>query len=119
MATPADVLRAARKRLARRNGWVQGRLAADAHGDCVYPTHSSASCWCADGAVLASIHDLPVSEMPVVNARGGTPGFYLSTAARALGFETAAMLNDSPSTKKADVLALFDLAIRMAEAPDA
>ena len=109
----ADILRSARDRLSEPAAWVQGFFAKDAHGDWVRATDPGARCWCDDGAIIAEQGAAGAWPNTMV---GGTPSLWLSTAAKALGFPTASLLNDAPHTKHEHVLALFDFAIRLAEA---
>lgn len=106
--TPAAAvqLRAARERIATPERWVQGVFAAvDGKRYGAPSINDPRACLCVDGAVLSVRNNQP--------ANGA--GLCLSLAARARGFETASKLNDAPETTHADVLALLDEAIALAE----
>lgn len=111
----ADVLRAARAKIENPMAWTQGRLSADEFGEFVYPHDIRATCFCAQGAILSAQH---VLKWAPAESGSNTPGLWISQAARALGFETAREFNDAPATAHEDVLALFDLAIRLAESAE-
>jgi len=102
MSDAGDILRKARAVIENPEAWGKGYFAVR-RGDII--------CRCADGALLAAAR-----TGPLLVSRAS---LFLSLAAQALGFETASRLNDHPRTMHADVLALFDLAIRLAEAPEA
>jgi len=85
----------ARKKIERPEDWGKGAL-----------WHNG--CYCADGALLEAA---PTGDL--LRSRASS---YLSAAARSRGFETASRFNDAPGTTHADVLALFDDAIRLARA---
>jgi hypothetical protein len=108
---PADALRAARLRIENPARWAQGSFATvDGERAGVLAVGDPSACLCVNGALL-SVGCLVAGFHP-------PGGLYLSIAAKALGYETASKLNDAPETTHADVLALLDLAIRLAEAAE-
>jgi hypothetical protein len=103
-----EVLQKARELIAKPGGWTQGAYARTADGFLISERNDNASCFCSVGAVsrssdisedIGSAFDFLHNAMP--------PRF---TAAGIIGF------NDSPDTTQADVVALFDRAIKLAEA---
>lgn len=102
----AEQLRRARARIATPERWTQGTLVrlreAPSHPRAIW---CDGACLCVDGALLFALDGM----------RGGGASLCLSLAARARGFETASKMNDHPSTTHADVLALLDEAIALAE----
>jgi hypothetical protein len=105
--SPADILRAARERIATPERWNQGWFAADAAGREVSSVSPIACSWCALGAVYATsggargadVEALLIAALPA-ECSAGDVGYF----------------NDLPATTHADVLALFDRAIAAAEA---
>lgn len=109
MSGAADDLRAARALLEDPTAWTTGAFARRRVGTATsQASGDDVVCRCANGALIAI--ELPRAR----GSRGG--GLHLSLAAQALGYETASRLNDAAETTHAHVLALYDLAIRMAEA---
>jgi hypothetical protein len=100
----AEQLRRARERIATPERWFKGIWSAHGYAG----IWDSSECLCVDAALIyaSGKNDGPIA-----------PGasLCLSLAARARGFETASKLNDDPRTTHADVLALLDEAIALAE----
>lgn len=103
--TPADVLRAARKKIERPEAWVKGTAARTANGKPCMPKAGCAACWCPIGAISSLDGEADVA-----------------TLANALHFlEKAVRLpipswNDKRERTHGEVLAAFDRAIALAEA---
>lgn len=113
----ATVLETAQNLLSRPGAWTQGALARDAQGVEVGTHAPEACCWCATGAVIASMegydagdHD-DVWEFEIAVE-------YLNEA---LGFrcQTDDLLteewNDDLERTHEDVLQMFDRAIKLAQ----
>jgi len=99
----ADVLRAARAKIAEPEHWAKGADALNAAGKWADPLSADAVSWCAIGALGVSGRywmqacDLMESLLPDSCDRD------------------VARFNDDPTTTHADILALFDRAIAAAE----
>jgi hypothetical protein len=96
--TPADLLRAARDRVAQ--GWCQRAYAMDPAGHNCGERDPSAVSWCLVGALWASHADGDVLD--ALNFLRGACGLALSA------------WNDVPGRTQADVLAAIDLALAAA-----
>lgn len=105
MTSAADILRAARDKIAEPNHWTKGEYARDKNGNSVDAQAPDAVCWCARGAFYAvrphgdNMHAL-VHLREAIHERAGHGGIV--------------RLNDG--SDHADVLAVFDRAIQLAEA---
>lgn len=102
--TPAEVLRAARALIEVPERWTKCAFARDAKGIVVSEDEESAVCFC----VLGAIYRHPPSPL----TDGARWFLDESLPETFLGVGT---FNDHPSTTHADVLALFDRAIALAE----
>lgn len=102
-AAPAQ-LRRARERIATPERWTQGTFGK------YCPDTGEIDCECVNGALMEAAKEVGTGGL----MRSGA-SLCLSLAARARGFETASKLNDAPTTTHADVLALLDEAIALAE----
>lgn len=107
--TPVAVLKAARAKIDKSEAWTKGALALDTAGEHTHPRDHDACKWCLVGAVEASSdHDSEwfPALLPVTNAmrdlNAGRPGYY-------------GEFNDHSATTHADVLAVLDRAIELAE----
>lgn len=98
-----DFLRKARERIGVPQLWFKGVWSDNGYGGIWF----SDSCLCVDAALL--------SVVPEFGLLPAGASLCLTLAARARGFETASKLNDAPTTTHADVLALLDEAIALAE----
>jgi hypothetical protein len=102
---PSEILRAARAKIATPERWTKGQFARDATGYWVSYDNSDAVGWCAEGAVYAVLlGHVKADDLFVFldRASGGNTPFF----------------NDAPSTTHADVMAMFDRAIALAEAEE-
>ena len=102
MSTTLDILVAARAKIAQ--GWCQGAYAKDAKGEATESLSPDAERWCSAGAITAST---------------GANDFFAREAARdafvkAIDAGNLALWNDAPGRTQAEVLAVFDEAIRRA-----
>lgn len=98
----ARVLKTLRQGRARiKKAWIQGSLATDKDGDDVMPLSEYAVGWCALGAVGAR------DEI-----KAGPAGRALEVVLDHAQFGNVFEFNDDGSTEKADVIDLFDKAIR-------
>lgn len=101
----AEILRAARAKIAEPGSWTRLEFARDANGRATHSTSDTAVCFCALGAVNAVAY---------LYSRGALRR--LLEAAVPPGFESrVGTYNDHPDTTHADVLALYDRAIEKAE----
>ena len=98
----ADVLRAAREKIAVPERWTQGTFARQKEGNPIGPLEPNAVCWCALGAVIA----VAGRSLPALYAR--------ATINRMYGGDFA-WFNDTSTTHHADILAVFDRAIAAEE----
>jgi hypothetical protein len=98
----ADTLRAARKLIKPVGRWNKGSLARTAKrgGFLCSALSADATCWCAEGAVVA------------VTRAFDHPAF--DVLRQAIGGDIA-QFNDARSTTHRDILAAFDKAIALAE----
>lgn len=103
--TPAEILRAAKEKISDPARWCQGSSARNSLGYPVNSDNSRAAAWCAQGAVAAAgdsaltVH----AAMSFLNCAAGElmPGYHPSG------------VNDLRG--HADVMAMFDRAIALAE----
>lgn len=103
--TVAEILRAAREKIADPKNWTQGVNARDALGDPVPPSDFDATCWCSYGAVAAVELD---------DALGTEACNFLHDAVREIsGRWGVAAFNDD--AEHSDVLAMFNRAVEIAE----
>ena len=104
----ADTLRAARAKIEQPEAWTKGRLAVNKRtGNSVHPKHRLATCWCAEGAIVA----VEKSQADYISA--------LAAMERALPpFVRLVNWNDNGFRTHAEVLALFDVAIEKSEASE-
>jgi hypothetical protein len=109
----ASMLLADARELVSR-GWCQGAEAEDERGGPVVPWSADARRWSALGALVAT------AGGPDALVNGGPSLERVATAALALGLaagvETLKEWNDAPERTRAEVLAVFDRAVRLAEA---
>jgi len=104
MTTPLEALRKARALLENPEHWTTGAFARDINGDMVTPSSGYAVAWCAEGALLVgSIYNQGafkcLAEACTPTPEGGIPEYNDD-------------LTDHPA-----LLAWFDRAIKLAEAP--
>jgi hypothetical protein len=102
--TTAELLRAAKAKLADETCWTKGALARNADGLPVDPDDPTAVCWCSDGAIQAvtTYHRSFRANLRV-------------RVERACGGVWVEDFNDAPDTTFADVHRAFDTAIEVAE----
>ena len=120
--TPAELLRAARERIADKEHWAQGRLAVDARNREVPPNDPRAERWCAIGA-LCRVADAPNTSR--LWTEPGAPRVYghlIAAAEDELGnaqdsLEAVMGINDGPGHRA--VLRLYDRAIALCEKQEA
>lgn len=102
--TTVEILRAARALIATPEQWTQGTPARGQDGWPVWPESPDARQWCAIGACVAAGSDDERWMMRAIDAL---------EAVALEGSVSAARFNDSH--RHADVLALYDRAIALAE----
>ncbi len=100
----AQILRAARARIADELHWTPWNLARDETGRAVSPKSPRAVCWCAFGALGAEGSNLDSIEAQALR----------KAAAKLFKTESAGYVNDVLG--HAAVLAMYDAAIAAAEA---
>lgn len=106
-----DILIAARAKIEKPENWVREYYAFDRSGHYTNPIGERAACWCILGAlgcatginpedcdILGPAHDMLTAAL---KERGRSPSLPL--------------FNDDPATTHADILALYDRAIALAE----
>lgn len=106
--TTADLLRKGRDLISDPEHWCQGDYAVSRYGTAVETNSPAVYALCAIGA-LANVLDHP--------SGWGVPGWCrapLQTAAEEEGWDAPHILNDR--TTHADVMAMYDRAIELAEA---
>ena len=98
-----QALKAARERISTPDRWTKGAFARSRDGNEVHFTSSSASCWCAMGALGIE-----------------APSCYAPSLSKSIpkdsGAFTLAQYNDRPATTHEDIMALFDRAIELSQA---
>ena len=111
----AQVLREAKAKIAERGAWTKGRYGSTRDDSWAAPTGYTATCWCALGALIAVGED--VSKRSDTRAEGflrrAIPAEYLAAICETR--RTVSAYNDLPSTTHADIMALYDRAIALAE----
>lgn len=108
--TPAEILKAARARIADPAHWCQNVNARSAKGNGVRYSSPRAVAWCAFGAINAEVRD------PMSQAARDTQQ-QLDAAARGVFRRYVTAINDEGTHE--DVLAMYDAAIAAAEAEEA
>ena len=108
-----ELLRASRGKIAA--GWTQGCFAKDALGEQVNPEAPTATCWCAVGAVRASMG--PAYRIAMIDGRAHAELYEAIASVGAIDSGDAIVeFNDKQGRTQAEVLALFDRAIAAVEA---
>ena len=107
-------LRRARARIERPESWCRTYCALDAHGEPTDPDAKDAVCWCARGALEAEGYYVLAEGEDTDQIDGDEPWWFLHLAARRLRYGSIEAFNDGQS--HAEVLALYDRAISLAEA---
>lgn len=128
MTPTAEILRRAGKKIMDPKHWVQGAEATTAKGAHCDARDEGAECYCAMGAVIASTYELQVER-----GETGESDFFTSGETSALrilayqieqdtmnalrnGYTTVVIsFNDDPSTTHAQVLDVFNNAVKWAE----
>lgn len=105
--SPADVLRAARKRIEDPRRWTKGAAARTALNKPVRTSHPSASRWCLNGAMLLES-----------GGKGGqAPGTrFVLRALRERGHRGATVTSFNDRGLHSEVIKILDRAIEFAEA---
>jgi hypothetical protein len=106
--TPAEILKEARKIIARPEAWTKGATARDVNGMGCYTDTAEAVCFCSMGAILRVRNSMAKGYCPAKEDRAFR---ILSQTVR----RPTAAWNDDPATTHADVLNAFDHAIAKAE----
>jgi hypothetical protein len=101
--TPLKILRQTRELLSAPERWTKEAFARDSPGELAGAQGRDAVCWCLDGALMRSV--------------GGTPGrsAVLQLLSRAAQIDNIWTWNDAPERTHAEVLAVLDKAIALAE----
>lgn len=107
MNTELEHLRKMRELLA--NGWTQDTLAQDKTGEPVWPTNPDAVCFCIVGSTNRAC-SLPSTKVKIFNLLARV------LAHQADGRTDITYFNDMPGRTQAEILAVVDRAIEIAEA---
>lgn len=111
--TAVEILTKARELLARPKAWIKGDYARASNGHPVTSDSKSAVCWCASGALTSAAGPFfRVNADERIRARKALGDAVRKAHPKFGGVEE---FNDASRTRKRDVLALFDLAIRRAK----
>lgn len=100
--TTKEILIAARAKIEREENWTRGAYARDWAGGVRLPQSEAAVCFCALGAVRSVQCHYEEGDRAIFALRHEISGTPVSD------------FNDNPATTHADILALFDRAIRKA-----
>ncbi|MDB5542846.1 MAG: hypothetical protein JWQ89_4573 [Devosia sp.] len=103
-------LRAVRARLATPDKWTKGALARKADGNAVNPHDQDAVCWCLSGAMLVEAEELGEGSI------SGFENVIYRTTHEITGSFDYVLWQDRDNRTHAEVLALIDRAIQLAEA---
>lgn len=120
-ATPSQILRKARKLIADPEHWTQGSYAREAqNGASTTIASDRARCFCSIGALERAAFDtsgyrLLWNPRQVGSYRAARACLFDALADIAPSFPVVVSFNDDLDTTHADVLALFDRAIALAE----
>lgn len=106
-----DILRSARALITEREDWCQGTESIDRNGLECSPFSQDSVCWCATGAILHIVDDLPRSIAAFKALAALLPSDSGKTAENVI-----AHWNDAPERTHAEVLAAFDRTIAKLEA---
>ncbi len=101
--TVAEVLRCARRLIARKDGWTQGVYARGKTGLSVYEHGRAAVSFCAIGAIRKCAGDYDQGKAAK------------AALSHSLHGRSVVNFNDADDSRKSDVLALFTHAIKCAE----
>ena len=107
--TAVEALRRAKELLSDPAKWTKGAMARGTWGVSCGVAFVGADCFCANGALLSLYRG--TGECTASGA-----SLWLSAAAQKLGFENVTAMNDAAGTTHADIMALYDRAILLAEA---
>jgi hypothetical protein len=107
--TTVEILRVARAKVAQ--GWCQDALAIDGGGNPVAADDPTAVAWCAAGALLTLHLPYTMGESARIYLHRAVPFWWALFHQRCFGD-----YNEAPGRKQSHILALYDRAIRMAEA---
>jgi len=108
--TDVEILRAARERIATPGRWCRSHLAVGKDGRPTAADWEDACSWCALGAIAA--HGLHVFDQDALEI--GAADWLRRVLPSPYG--SVARFNDDPAITHADVMALYDAAIKLAEA---
>lgn len=111
-----EILKAARGRLSDPDHWYQGEYACDEDGAYIAANSERACKWCAAGAVLAELdRDIAVGEPEVADALEPLVGAISGQPPADDMVQEIASFNDDPDRTHAEILALYDRAIELAQ----
>ena len=112
MSAAADHLRAAKALIDAPERWTKGAFARRADGLMLMRGESwdQASCFCAEGAIRRSQNGVLPHVLDAFMERAIPKSFKFEAHAR-----NFVMFNDHPDTTHADIMALFDRAISLAD----
>ena len=101
------VLKTAREKISNPKAWTQGHYAKDQSGTVDEPCSGTAVSWCAAGAISAALG----FNSPAKLYETGLLEFLGEVA----GWNTITMYNDYPTRTHAEILEVFDKAIKLME----
>lgn len=101
--TTAEVLRAAKAKIAARKNWCKGTQAKNSRGDGVPARHPDACKWCVEGALRFVTHG---QGQPFIDS--------LRLMSSAVGTDVH-VFNDRDGRKHSEIMEAFDKAIALAE----
>lgn len=95
-----ELLKDARRKISLPENWTQGEMARSSEGKEVNPYSIHAVSWCMAGALQS------------FEGAAGEAWLFMT---KALGVNSLVHINDNPQTSHADIMAMFDRAIALAE----
>lgn len=112
MTKTSELLRAAKAKIEDPKRWTKGDTALDSRGERVGARDATACCWCSMGALSAAGAIVPTGDDPA------TCMLRRCIMPRKPYGASLVEFNDAPATTHADVMALFERAIAMAESEE-
>lgn len=110
--THAEQLRAAKALIDTPEKWTTGVLARTKSGCPIGPQEDAATCYCAEGAIRRVQNGVLPHALESIMERAVPSGFRGACNERWF-----VKFNDAAKTTHADIMALFDRAIELAEQP--
>jgi len=114
-----SLLRAARATIEKPEKWCQGEYARNALGQLDQPDNDTACSFCAEGAVLRAYsleNQKSAGAVDILHSAEARGFLRMALRERTELADSLSVFNDLPTTTHADIIALFDRAIELAEA---